>query len=93
MEAILLGVPVFTKIGDRWASGTSQSLLCECHLSDFVAADSSGYIEQAVGWAKNQSAWSNLSTLRSTMPDRLRASPVYDSERLTRAMESFLVAA
>ena len=89
MEAIWQGVPVLTKRGDRWAARTSQSLLCECHLSDFVAADSSAYVEQAVGWATNQSSWSHLSTLRSTMRDRLRASPVCDSELLTREMEIF----
>ena len=87
MEAIWQGVPVLTKRGDRWAARTSQSLLYECHLSDFVAADSSSYVEQAVGWATNQSAWSHLSTLRSTMRDRLRASPVCDCARLAREME------
>jgi predicted O-linked N-acetylglucosamine transferase (SPINDLY family) len=88
MEAIWQGVPVLTKDGDRWAARTSQSLLRECHLSDFVASDLSGYIEQAIGWATNQSAWSNLSHLRSTMRERLRASPVCDCDLMTREMEA-----
>jgi protein O-GlcNAc transferase len=88
MEAIWQGVPVLTKDGDRWAARTSQTLLRECHLSDFVASDVSGYIEQAIGWATNQSNWSNLSILRSTMRERLRASPVCDCDLMTREMEA-----
>ena len=88
MEAIWQGVPVLTKQGDRWAARTSQSLLCECHLSEFVAIDTRRYVEQAVIWATNKSAWSHLSTLRNTMRERLRASPVCDSEQLTREMET-----
>lgn len=91
MEAIWQGVPVLTKRGDRWAARTSQSLLYECHLSDFVAVDSSSYVEQAVGWATNHSAWSHLSKLRCTMRDWLRASPVCDCERLTREMENLYI--
>lgn len=87
MEALWQGVPVLTKEGDRWAARTSQSLLCECHLSDFVAKDLSGYIDQAVGWATNKSAWQKLSNLRSTMRARLRASSVCDCELLTRELE------
>lgn len=87
MEAIWQGVPVLTKKGDRWAARTSQSLLFECHLSDFVATDLSGYIDQAVGWATNKSAWQKLSTLRNTMRARLRVSSVCDCELLTREME------
>ncbi|MEQ1829315.1 MAG: tetratricopeptide repeat protein [Pirellula sp.] len=87
-EAIWQGVPVLTKQGDRWAARTSQSLLCECHLSEFVAIDRSGYVDQAVSWATNKSAWSHLSTLRNTMRERLRASLVCDSELLTREMET-----
>lgn len=88
MEAIWQGVPVLTINGDRWVARTSQSLLRECHLSDFVAPDVSGYIEQAVGWATNQSTWPNLATLRRTMRERLLASPVCDCELMTREMEA-----
>ncbi len=88
MEAIWQGVPVLTINGDRWAARTSQSLLRECHLSDFVASDVSEYIEQAVGWATNQSTWPHLATLRGTMRERLLASPVCDCELITREMEA-----
>ncbi len=88
MEAIWQGVPVLTKNGDRWAARTSQSLLRECHLSDFVADDCSAYVEQAVSWATHKESWSRLSTLRSTMRERLRDSSVCNCERLTREMEN-----
>ena len=88
MEAIWQGVPVLTKNGDRWAARTSQSLLRECHLSDFVADNSSAYVEQAVNWATQRESWSRLSTLRSTMRERLRDSSVCNCERLTREMEN-----
>ena len=88
MEAIWQGVPVLTINGDRWVARTSQSLLRECHLSEFVASDVSGYTEQAVAWATNQFTWPNLATLRSTMRERLLASPVCDCELMTREMEA-----
>ncbi len=88
MEAIWQGVPVLTKIGDRWAARTSQSLLFECHLSNFVATDQAAYIDQAVHWATDKSSWPELSTLRNTMREQLLASPVCDCDLLTREMES-----
>ena len=88
MEAIWQGVPVLTKQGDRWAGRTSQSLLFNCHLSEFVAMDGRRYVEEAVNWATNKSAWRHLTTLRNTMRARLRASSVCDCELLAREMET-----
>lgn len=44
MEAIWQGVPVLTFDGDRWASRTSQSLLRNSHLAEYVTADARAYV-------------------------------------------------
>jgi protein O-GlcNAc transferase len=88
MESIWQGVPVLTKCGDRWAARTSQSLLLESHLSDFVARDQSSFIEQSVRWATDKSAWPELAKLRNTMREKLLASRVCDCDLLTREMET-----
>lgn len=87
MEAIWQGVPVLTKEGDRWAGRTSQTLLRECHLADFVARDDEAFVEQGVAWATQPELWSELATLRSTMRTELTASSACDGGRLALEME------
>lgn len=87
MEAIWQGVPVLTKQGDRWAGRTSQTLLRECHLGDFVAADDGQFVEQGVAWATQRERWHELASLRSTMRATLGRSSVCDGRRLARELE------
>ena len=87
MEAIWQGVPVLTFTGDRWASRTSQSLLRNTHLGDFVASDVRGMIDFAVELASNPAARIRLSELRQTMRERLLTSSVCDGRAFARNME------
>lgn len=88
MEAIWQGVPVLTFDGDRWASRTSQSLLRQCHLAEFVAEDAAGMVEMAVSLAADPSSPTQLNELRSAMRARLAASPACDVAGLARGMEA-----
>lgn len=87
MEAIWQGVPVLTFAGDRWASRTSQSLLCQTHLAPFVTGSSREYVEMAVALASESATPARLAGLRGEMRERLRQSPVCDVSRFARSME------
>lgn len=89
MEAIWQGVPVLTFRGDRWASRTSQSLLCRTHLQDFVAESAEGMVDYAVNLARSRDAPSRLGELRRTMRATLKNQSACDSAALARAMEEF----
>jgi len=86
-EAIWQGVGVLTFRGDRWASRTSASILNAGGLSEFVTDDVEAYIAEAERWATDTETPERLADLRATMRDRLRASPVCDTEGFARNME------
>lgn len=90
-EAIWQGVPVLTTEGDRWASRTSRTLLVNGGLEEFVAKDEADYVELAVRLANDPAISKTLAELRHGMRDKLRQSPVCDSERLARSIESLLL--
>lgn len=86
-EAIWQGVPVLSTLGDRWAARTSRTLLANAGLEEFVAKDEGEYISKAVAWSQADKRTA-LAELRSTMRERLKKSPVCDSQSLSRAMEA-----
>jgi predicted O-linked N-acetylglucosamine transferase (SPINDLY family) len=88
MEALWQGVPVLTQNGDRWASRTSNSLLANSPVKNFVAADCRKMIEQAVAMAEDAATPDRLVELRLEMRDRLAVSPVCDTAALCRHMEA-----
>lgn len=88
MEAIWQGVPVITFHGDRWASRTSESIMRAAGLPEFVAADVDGYVDLAVDLATRPGSVHQLTTLRSTMRERVRASDACNGAKLARGMES-----
>jgi protein O-GlcNAc transferase len=87
MEAIWQGVPVLTFEGDRWASRTSQSLLRQTHLTEFVAQDIPGMIDFAVRWARDPIRSTRLKEMRRQMRERLQASSACDPRALAKNME------
>ena len=87
MEAIWQGVPVLTFPGDRWASRTSHSLLRGTALESFVAADLRGYVDLAVGLARDAATPARLADLRQHLRGSLQRSPVCDVRTLARSME------
>jgi len=88
-EAIWQGVPVIAFRGDRWVARTSASILREGGLGEFVAADRDGYVRRAVELARDPETPARLARLRGEMRERVRRSPVCDTEGLARAMERF----
>jgi predicted O-linked N-acetylglucosamine transferase (SPINDLY family) len=87
MEALWQGVPVLTFDGDRWASRTSQSLIRNTHLGEFVTHDIRSYVETAIALAKDPSTPRRLLELRKNMRRNLENASVCDSLALARGMQ------
>src|SRR5205823_280526 len=83
-HALWMGVPVVTLAGDRHCSRMVGSVLSCLGLSELVAQSPEEYVKIAVELAGNVS---RLANMRSTLRERMRASPLTDAPRFTRALE------
>lgn len=84
-DALWMGVPVVTFPGTRSNSRSCASLLACVGLHDWIAQGPDGYAGLAARKAQDRRA---LAELRSTLRERMRASPLMDEARFTRALES-----
>ena len=86
-EALWMGVPVLTLLGDTFAQRVGASLLHQVGLDELVCADEAGYVEAAVALAADAP---RRAVLRERLERERRASPLFDGERFARDMESLL---
>ena len=88
-EALWMGVPVVTTLGDRHSARVSASLLHAAGFPEWVASDADDFVRIATHLANGRAA---LATLRTGMRDRLRASALLDApayaQRLHAALRS-----
>ena len=75
-EALWMGVPVVTLLGDRHSARVSASLLHAAGFPEWVATDAEQFARIAAELAHDREA---LTSLRVTMRDRLRASTLLDA--------------
>ena len=74
-EALWMGVPVITLLGDRHAGRVGASILTNVGLTDFIAQDIYGYIQLAVEMAANTAY---LQETRQGLRKRMQDSPLCD---------------
>jgi protein O-GlcNAc transferase len=84
-EALWMGVPVVTLVGQRHIERVGLSLLVRAGLPEFAAADRDAYVRLAVALARDAD---RLARLRSGLRERLRRSPLCDAEGFTRSLEA-----
>ena len=75
-EALWMGVPVVTTLGDHHAARVSASLLHATGLQDLVAPDPEGFARVAAGLAQDRE---RLKSLREGLRGMLRTSPLLDA--------------
>jgi protein O-GlcNAc transferase len=83
-EALWMGVPVVTSLGDRHAGRVGASLLFRVGLADLVAATADDYVRICARLANDRSG---LSHLRSTLRARLENSALLSPSTITRDLE------
>lgn len=86
-DALWMGVPVVTLVGQTHASRVGASLLNAVGLAELTAATETQYVQIAASLAADR-AW--LAELRATLRDRLLASPLCDGAGLARRLEAAL---
>ncbi len=86
-EALYMGVPVLTYMGDRHSGRVSATLLHGVGLPEFIASDRADYIAKAIEYAKNPS---QIRELRATLPDQVRSSILMDAERYGENIQQVL---
>jgi len=84
MDALWMGVPVVTLRGDRHAARVSASILHTLGLDDLVAGSAQDYAAIAQQLARDVD---KLESLRRTLRERVRASPLMQGARFTRHLE------
>ncbi len=84
-DALWMGVPVITWLGNTFAGRVAASLLTSLGMTDLIAPSIDGYVELAVRLAGDEPARHAL--LRRIEAARY-ASPLFDARATTRAVES-----
>jgi predicted O-linked N-acetylglucosamine transferase (SPINDLY family)/ADP-heptose:LPS heptosyltransferase len=83
-EALWMGVPVVTLRGERHASRVGASILTAVGLDHLIAPTPDAYVAIAAKLARDRDA---LATLRASLRERMRSSPLCDGAGFARAVE------
>jgi len=84
-ETLWMGIPLVTLPGRTAVSRAGKSILTNVGLGELVAQSPAEYVEIAASLASDLA---RLSDLRSSLRDRMRASPLMDSAGFARAIEA-----
>ena len=86
-EAMWMGVPMISLVGDHHAARVGFDLLSQVGLDDFAAPDIESYVAKAVALAADLP---QRARLRQELRARMQASPLCDAPRFARAFEAAL---
>ncbi|MCO6417660.1 hypothetical protein JYK14_16040, partial [Siccirubricoccus sp. KC 17139] len=86
-EALWMGVPVLTLVGDSFAGRHAFSHLSNVGLADWAAFSEATYVAQAVARARDLPS---LAALRVGLRERMAASPLADAPRFGRSLAGAL---
>ena len=87
VEALWMGVPVLSLLGDRFISRTAGSIAHNAGLPDWIAANEDEYVAKAVAFSSDLD---RLAVLRAGLRQQVTASPLFDAPRFARNFEDAL---
>ncbi|MBW8760383.1 MAG: tetratricopeptide repeat protein [Burkholderiales bacterium] len=85
LDALWMGVPVATAVGETSVSRSAASVLAEVGLDDWIAPSLDDFVDRVVARASDRDA---LRRLRRELRPRLQASPITDMPRFVRDLEA-----
>lgn len=88
VEALWMGVPTITLTGETMLARQGESFLRCVDLGDWVAASQQEYIDLAIAHAGDLA---KLGELRACLRKRVLASPLFDTRRFARQLESAFI--
>jgi protein O-GlcNAc transferase len=86
-EALWMGVPVLTLIGEHFLSRQGMGILTNAGLSAWIADSMDDYVTRAVSHASDLGA---LAALRDGLRQQVLASPLFDARRFAHHFEGAL---
>jgi len=84
LDALWMGVPVVSLVGERNLGRAGLSILNNVGLGELAAKDVDAYVETGMRLAQDQV---RLAALRASLRERMRSSPLLDAEGYTRKVE------
>ena len=84
-DALLRGVPIITKYGERHGTRFGYSLLANVGLSELAARTDEEYVQKAVALANDPSL---LVKLHETIATRMKNSPIMNASQYVRSVET-----
>jgi predicted O-linked N-acetylglucosamine transferase (SPINDLY family) len=87
IEALWMGVPVLSRVGDRMIARCGESILANMELTAWLANDDTDYVAKAIQFAGDIE---QLSALRASLRQQLLDSPLLDSAGFARNFEAAL---
>lgn len=87
VEALWMGVPVLSLLGDRFLSLSAKSIAHHAGLPDWVAADQDDYVAKAAAFTSDLQ---RLALLRAGLREQVLASPLFDARCFARNFEEAL---
>lgn len=83
-DALWVGLPLATKIGDTFASRVAASLLQSMGLPELIATDDETYFELVLNLAQDRE---HLAAIRQTIAENRLISPLFDTQRFAHDLE------
>jgi len=87
LEAMWMGVPTVTLVGDTFAGRHAASHLTAAGLRDFCTLTTDHYVALAVGWSTRRD---ELAAIRRQLRQRVAASPLCDAPRFAHNLSNEL---
>ena len=84
-EALWVGVPVVTLIGETFAQRVAASLLHQVGLDELVCGDEASYVDTVAALAQDSA---KLAAVRDRLRKGCDAGPLFDGERFARDIEA-----
>ncbi|HET6376442.1 MAG TPA: glycosyltransferase, partial [Methylocella sp.] len=88
LEAMWMGVPTVTYVGDTFAGRHSATHLTAAGLEEFCTHSIDDYVAAAVAWSQKRE---ELAVLREGLRERVAASPLCDAPRFAQNLSHELM--
>jgi protein O-GlcNAc transferase len=88
LEAMWMGVPTITYVGDTFASRHSATHMTAAGLREFCMPDVDSYVTAAVSWSSRRQ---ELAELRRRLRARVESSPLCDAPRFAKNLSDQLM--
>ena len=85
VEALWMGVPVLTLVGERFVSRQGLQILMNVGLNEWISFNKEEYVSKAINFSRNLD---KISTIRKNLRKKLLESPICNARRFSKNFEN-----